>query len=87
MKVLIAGLCNTPYAHGSFEFDLFCDNKYPNDSPKMNLMTTGNESVRFNPNLYAFVKVWFSFLGTWRGFTSEKRDPKLSAILYVLASV
>jgi ubiquitin-protein ligase len=57
MKVLIAGLCNTPYAHGSFEFDLFCDNKYPNDSPKMNLMTTGNESVRFNPNLYAFVKV------------------------------
>ena len=32
--------------------NLICDNKFPDDSPKMNLMTTGG-NVRFNPNLYA----------------------------------
>ena len=52
MKALIMGASNTPYAHGCYEFDIFCDNKYPNESPKMNLMTTGSAKVRFNPNLY-----------------------------------
>lgn len=50
-------------------------------------MTTGSGSVRFNPNLYAFVKVCLSLLGTWRGSASKNWDPKLSTILYVLVSV
>jgi len=87
MKALIVGSCGTPYAHGCFEFDLFCDNKYPNESPKMNLITTGNGSVRFNPNLYACGKVCLSLLGTWRGSATENWDPKLSTILQVLVSV
>jgi ubiquitin-protein ligase len=42
MKALITGAEGTPYAHGCYEFDLFCENSYPNGPPKMNLMTTGN---------------------------------------------
>lgn len=87
MKALIVGSSNTPYAHGCYEFDIFCDNKYPNESPKMNLMTTGAGSVRFNPNLYACGKVCLSLLGTWRGSATENWDPKLSTILQVLVSV
>lgn len=87
MKALIVGSAGTPYAHGCFEFDLFCDNKYPMESPKMNLMTTGGGSVRFNPNLYACGKVCLSLLGTWRGSATENWDPKLSTILQVLVSV
>jgi len=87
MKALITGSSGTPYAHGCYEFDIFFDNKYPNDSPKMNLMTTGGGAVRFNPNLYACGKVCLSLLGTWRGTASENWDPKLSTILQVLVSV
>jgi ubiquitin-protein ligase len=87
MKALIVGSSGTPYAHGCFEFDIFCDNKYPNESPKMNLMTTGAGAVRFNPNLYACGKVCLSLLGTWRGSATENWDPKLSTILQVLVSV
>jgi ubiquitin-protein ligase len=81
MKVIICGSSNTPYAHGCFEFDVFCDNHYPNNSPKMNLMTTGNGQIRFNPNLYACGKVCLSLLGTWRGNATENWDPKISTLL------
>ena len=87
MKAIIVGSSNTPYAHGCFEFDIFFDNKYPSESPKMNLITTGNGTVRFNPNLYACGKVCLSLLGTWRGNATENWDPKLSTILQVLVSV
>jgi ubiquitin-protein ligase len=86
MKAIITGAEGTPYAHGCFEFDIFCDNNYPNEPPKMNLTTTGNGSIRFNPNLYACGKVCLSLLGTWRGQQSENWDPKISTILQVLLS-
>ena len=86
MKALICGASNTPYAHGCYEYDIFCDNNYPREPPKMNLITTGNGSVRFNPNLYACGKVCLSLLGTWRGSATENWDPKLSTILQVLLS-
>ncbi len=86
MKALICGAANTPYAHGCFEYDIFCDNNYPREPPKMNLITTGGGSVRFNPNLYACGKVCLSLLGTWRGSATENWDPKLSTILQVLLS-
>lgn len=53
MKALIMGAEETPYAHGAFEFDIYCNQNYPKDPPKMNLTTTGSGAVRFNPNLYA----------------------------------
>jgi ubiquitin-protein ligase len=48
-------------------YDVFFEDSYPNTSPKVNLVTTGNGKVRFNPNLYACGKVCLSLLGTWRG--------------------
>jgi len=42
MKALIMGAAGTPYAHGAYEFDIYCNNNYPKEPPKMNLTTTGN---------------------------------------------
>lgn len=57
MKALITGPEGTPYAFGCFEFDIFFPSTYPADAPMVNLQTTGNGSVRFNPNLYNCGKV------------------------------
>lgn len=81
MKAMISGAEGTPYAHGLFEYDLFFENSYPASPPKMNLTTTGNGQIRFNPNLYACGKVCLSLLGTWRGHASENWDPKISTTL------
>lgn len=86
IKALVMGSAGTPYAHGAFEFDLYCNSNYPKDPPKMNLMTTGGQAVRFNPNLYACGKVCLSLLGTWRGNATENWDPRISTILQVLMS-
>lgn len=86
MKALVMGAVGTPYAHGAYEFDIYCNQNYPKDPPKMNLTTTGSSSVRFNPNLYACGKVCLSLLGTWRGNATENWDPKISTILQVLMS-
>lgn len=87
MKAMISGAEGTPYAHGLFEYDIFYENSYPNSPPKMNLTTTGNGQIRFNPNLYACGKVCLSLLGTWRGHASENWDAKISTTLQVLLSV
>ena len=87
MKVIIMGACNTPYAHGAFEYDIYCPKNYPNESPKMNLCTTGKGAIRFNPNLYHDGKVCLSLLGTWRGTATENWDSKLSSILQILMSL
>lgn len=60
MKVLITGPSDTPYANGCFEFDVYFPQDYPNSPPLINLETTGNQTVRFNPNLYNDGKVRFS---------------------------
>ena len=53
----------------------------------MNLTTTGDGQIRFNPNLYSCGKVCLSLLGTWRGQASENWDPKISTTLQILLSV
>ena len=40
-----------------FFFDVTMGNDYPNNPPKVQFLTTGGGSVRFNPNLYACGKV------------------------------
>ena len=80
-KAIVMGSNDTPYAHGAFEYDIFFDDKYPNEPPKMNLTTTGNGAVRFNPNLYNCGKVCLSLLGTWRGSANENWDAKYSTIM------
>ena len=76
MKACIFGASGTPYAHGAFVYDIFFPDEYPNTSPNVNLMTTGNAAVRFNPNLYNCGKVCLSLLGTWSGSASENWNPK-----------
>lgn len=81
MKVIITGNCclycyddnkfvgpdDTPYSGGCFLFDIFFPSTYPNSPPQVNLQTTGNGSVRFNPNLYNCGKgiicaLWCTFI-------------------------
>jgi ubiquitin-protein ligase len=78
-KVLIFGAEGTPYSGGAFIFDVFMDSTFPNKPPLVTLATTGNGTVRFNPNLYANGKVCLSLLGTWKGNTeSENWNPDVS---------
>ncbi len=63
MKVLITGPVDTPYSCGCFEFDVYFPQDYPGVPMSMNLQTTGNRSVRFNPNLYEEGKVCLSMRG------------------------
>lgn len=81
MKALIFGSAGTPYGHGAFVYDVYFDDTYPDNPPKVNLSTTGAGKVRFNPNLYACGKVCLSLLGTWRGQANENWDAKLSTYL------
>jgi len=53
----MTGPSDTPYANGCFEFDVYFPVDYPNSPPLINLETTGNHTVRFNPNLYNDGKV------------------------------
>ena len=87
MKVLIMGSEGTPYSNGAFEYDVFFEGWYPVVPPKVNLMTTGNGTVRFNPNLYSSGKVCLSLLGTWRGNSTENWDKNISTLLQVLISI
>jgi ubiquitin-protein ligase len=68
-------------------FDVFFSNQYPNVSPKCVIATTGNQQVRFNPNLYNQGKVCLSLLGTWNGVSTENWDPKISTLLQVILSI
>ncbi|GAV00486.1 hypothetical protein RvY_11325 [Ramazzottius varieornatus] len=67
MLALIKGPEGTPYDGGYFQFYVRCPPDYPISSPRVRLLTTGDNTVRFNPNLYANGKVCLSLLGTWSG--------------------
>lgn len=54
IKALIAGPEDTPYFGGLFEFDIFATANYPAEPPKVHLLTTSQNRVRFGPNLYAY---------------------------------
>ncbi|KAG8140111.1 hypothetical protein E2320_002854 [Naja naja] len=64
---LITGPFDTPYEGGFFLFLFRCPPDYPIHPPRVKLMTTGNNTVRFNPNFYRNGKVCLSILGTWTG--------------------
>lgn len=84
LKVMIIGSEGTPYENGCFVFDVFVPHQYPNVPPNVQLTTTGNGTVRFNPNLYNCGKVCLSLLGTWQG---PGWDPKHSTLLQVFMSI
>ena len=61
-QVLITGPSDTPYANGCFLFDVYFPPDYPSVPMNINLCTTGQGSVRFNPNLYNDGKVRYTIL-------------------------
>lgn len=87
VSFIISGPKDTPYENGLFEFHAYFPDNYPNVVPKVLLKTTGNGSVRFNPNLYNCGKVCLSLLGTWSGDQGESWNPQLSTFLQVLISI
>ncbi|KAI3413664.1 Baculoviral IAP repeat-containing protein 6 [Globodera pallida] len=87
MKVLITGPEGTPYQNGCFEFDFFFPSNFPHSAPQVHLRTTGNNSVRFNPNLYNDGKVCLSILGTWPGRPEEQWNAERSSLLQVIISI
>lgn len=84
---VITGPKDTPYHNGIFEFHGLFPNDYPNSPPKILINTTGNGTVRYNPNLYASGKVCLSLLGTWSGDETEKWNSNTSTLLQVLISI
>ena len=82
----IVGPLDTPYHNGIYEFNLMFPSDYPSSPPKVLLQTTGEGTVRFNPNLYNSGKVCLSLLGTWSGDESESWTP-LSTLLQVMLSI
>jgi len=87
MKALIMGAKDTPYAYGAYLYDIYMDSTFPQKPPKVNLMTTGNGTVRFNPNLYASGKVCLSLLGTWSGSANQMWNPNKSSLYQVCVSI
>ncbi len=87
LKVLITGPQDTPYSNGCFEFDVFFPADYPNSPPMVNLQTTGNQTMRFNPNLYHDGKVCLSILNTWHGRPEERWNAQTSSFLQVIVSI
>jgi len=86
MNVLIIPSHDTPYSNGCFLFNIRIDSMYPKKPPNVLLVTTGNGTVRFNPNLYSCGKVCLSLLGTWSGDQSEQWNES-STLLQVLISI
>eukprot|EP01039_Chlorochromonas_danica_P004311 gene4311-4732_t len=75
---------DSPYYGGVFFFDICVPEQYPTLCPSVQFMTTGEGTVRFNPNLYNCGKVCLSLLGTWAG---EPWNPKTSNMTQVLKSI
>lgn len=63
VHVLVQGPEGTPYEGGFFYFLVRFPPDYPLRPPRVKLMTTRNNRVRFNPNLYKDGKVCLRCLG------------------------
>ncbi|OMJ87759.1 hypothetical protein SteCoe_10506 [Stentor coeruleus] len=87
LKVMISGTEDTPYEHGLYLFDIKLDSNYPNSPPKMTIKTTGNGTLRFNPNLYDTGFVCLSIINTWGGDPEEMWNPSYSTLLQVFLSI
>mmetsp|Transcript_23710 Transcript_23710/g.47872 ORF Transcript_23710/g.47872 Transcript_23710/m.47872 type:complete len:325 (+) Transcript_23710:127-1101(+) len=86
VHALVVGPFESPYEGGFFYFVMKCPDDYPNNPPKVRLMTTGGGTVRFNPNLYIDGKVCLSILGTWNG-PSWSPGQSLGSVLLSIQSL
>ncbi|RWS21900.1 ubiquitin-conjugating enzyme E2 Z-like protein, partial [Leptotrombidium deliense] len=64
---LIIGPKYTPYEGGFFYFSITYPNEYPSRPLNVKLMTTGNDSISFNPNFALNGYVRLSILNTCEG--------------------
>ena len=83
IHAVMIGPEDTPYEGGFFYFYLRFPPEYPIRPPRVRLITTGNGTVRFNPNLYANGKVCLSILGTWSGPPWQPSQTLLSVLLSI----
>ena len=67
-----------------YEFHVFFPESYPLEPPKVQFVTTGSGTIRFNPNLYADGKVCLSLLGTWSG---EQWNPITNNTLHIIQAI
>ncbi|KAI8519447.1 ubiquitin-conjugating enzyme E2 Ze [Branchiostoma belcheri] len=86
IHALITGPFDTPYEGGFFHFLIRFPPDYPIRPPRVKLMTTDGEQVRFNPNLYKNGKVCLSILGTWTG-PAWSPAQSLSSVLISIQSL
>jgi len=86
VHAMIIGPFDTPYEGGFFHFLLRCPPNYPINPPRVKLLTTGDNTVRFNPNFYRNGKVCLSILGTWSG-PSWSPALSLSSLLISIQSM
>lgn len=82
---IIVGPENTPYEGGFFYFYIKLPYNYPFAPPMVKLMTTGQNTVRFNPNLYSNGKVCLSLLNTWYGPQWNAATNLLSVLICIQA--
>jgi ubiquitin-protein ligase len=87
MRVLVSGPSETVYSYGLYLFDVRIPADYPRSPPLVNLCTTGNGKVRFNPNMYHNGKVCLSIINTWKGNSDEMWNPSTSTLLQVFLSI
>lgn len=83
---IIIGPEKTPYEGGFFYFYIKLPNNYPLSPPMVKLMTTAQNTVRFNPNLYRDGKVCLSILNTWMG-PQWSSGSTLSSVLLSIQSI
>ena len=86
-QAIIVGADDTPYAGGCFLFEIVYPDQFPQSPPKMNILTTAGNSLRFNPNLYDSGYVCLSLLGTWSGSPEESWNPSVSTVMHILMSI
>ena len=87
MRALISGPEDTPYAHGLYLFDIGLRASYPLTPPFVRIATTGENKVRFNPNLYNDGYVCLSIINTWESSPEEMWNGATSTLLQVFLSI
>lgn len=86
-KLMIVPSSETPYAYGCYVFSILLPHDYPASPPNVFFETTDNNTVRFNPNLYANGRVCLSLIGTWPGRPEERWDKDNSNLLTLALSI
>ncbi len=82
---MIIGRKGTPYEDGVYFFELLFHDDYPHNPPKVTI-TSYQDNVRINPNLYRNGKVCLSILNNWHGdgWTSCQN---IRSLLLTIASI